>query len=243
MLTDPLLLIITITTILAGILAVSTKNLTIPAAVSGIFLANLLLYCSGIHALLFMAAFFILGVWATHFRLDWKQHQGLAKNTETTRSSGQVFANAGAAGLISLAAHFFPSFKDYAMAAVAATFASATSDTISSEMGNAMGRRHFHILSFKPATPGGNGIISLEGIQWGILASVMIGLLYAALEGWSHWVIIIIIAGFLGNLSDSVLGATLENKKLLSNNLVNFLNTLIAALITWGLMVAFPRSL
>lgn len=240
--TDQFPIIITAITVLAGILTIYTKNLTTPAAVSGVLLANVLLYSAGIASVVFMAAFFILGVLATHYRAGWKQQQGLAKKTDTTRSLGQVFANAGAAGIISLAAVWFPSFRDYSIAMVAATFAAATSDTLSSELGNATGRRYFHILSLKPTTPGDNGIISMEGIGWGILASGVIGLLYIVFEGWSHWATIIVLAGFLGNLSDSVLGATLENKKMLSNNLVNFLSTLIAALISWGLMVVFPRS-
>ena len=42
--------------------------------------------------------------------------------------------------------------------------------------------------------------------------------------------VIIILAGLIGNLADSLLGATLERKGVLSNDAVNFLNTAIAAL-------------
>ena len=37
--------------------------------------------------------------------------------------------------------------------------------------------------------------------------------------------------GTVGNLTDSVLGATLERQQRLSNNAVNFLNTLVGALV------------
>jgi uncharacterized membrane protein len=41
----------------------------------------------------------------------------------------------------------------------------------------------------------------------------------------------IVVAGFAGNLADSILGASLERKGWLKNDQVNFLNTLIAAII------------
>jgi uncharacterized membrane protein len=41
----------------------------------------------------------------------------------------------------------------------------------------------------------------------------------------------IIAAGTAGNLSDSVMGALLERRGVIGNNAVNFLNTLIAALV------------
>jgi uncharacterized membrane protein len=48
--------------------------------------------------------------------------------------------------------------------------------------------------------------------------------------GWGSGFLIIILAGTMGNLSDSILGALLERKQLLTNNGVNSLNTFIAAL-------------
>jgi uncharacterized membrane protein len=45
----------------------------------------------------------------------------------------------------------------------------------------------------------------------------------------AHAVLILIVAGTVGNLTDSLLGALLERRGLLDNDKVNFLNTLIAA--------------
>ena len=58
----------------------------------------------------------------------------------------------------------------------------------------------------------------------------MIAVIYAIGFGWDKTFLILIIAGTIGNLSDSVLGAALERKRYLNNDAVNFLNTLIAAL-------------
>ncbi|WP_449437800.1 DUF92 domain-containing protein [Pedobacter steynii] len=44
----------------------------------------------------------------------------------------------------------------------------------------------------------------------------------------------VIAAGIIGNITDSLLGATLERKSYLNNDMVNFLNTLVASL--FGMM-------
>jgi len=114
---------------------------------------------------------------------------------------------------------------------VAACFAAATADTFSSELGNVYGKRFFHILSFQPAKKGGNGIISREGTLWGIVGSTLIALIYGIFYGVSFDLLIIIIAGTAGNIMDSLLGAAYEDKGYLTNNMVNFLNTVTAVLI------------
>ena len=68
--------------------------------------------------------------------------------------------------------------------------------------------------------------------------SLIIGLVYAAGLGFSANVLMIIIAGMAGNLFDSLLGATLQRKGFgISNDIVNLLNTMFAALITF--IIAF----
>jgi uncharacterized membrane protein len=47
------------------------------------------------------------------------------------------------------------------------------------------------------------------------------------------------MAGFLGNLADSFLGAALQRRGILNNDWVNFLNTLIAAVSMILLSIAF----
>ena len=44
---------------------------------------------------------------------------------------------------------------------------------------------------------------------------------------------VIIIAGTIGNIADSLLGATLEKKQAIKNDAVNFLNTSVAAFLAF----------
>ena len=76
-----------------------------------------------------------------------------------------------------------------------------------------------------------DGVISFEGIAFGIAGSMIISLVYCFLTHWSlQAFLIIIFAGTIGNLADSYLGATVERKEVIGNDLVNFLNTVIAIL-------------
>ncbi|RYZ15379.1 MAG: DUF92 domain-containing protein, partial [Sphingobacteriales bacterium] len=99
-----------------------------------------------------------------------------------------------------------------------------------SELGILYGRKCYNILGFRKDTCGKDGVISLEGSLFGLAGSTLIGLIYCGALGFGPELLLIIVAGTIGNLTDSFLGATLERSGILKNNGVNFLNTLIAAM-------------
>ena len=55
------------------------------------------------------------------------------------------------------------------------------------------------------------------------------GLVYCMGFGWSVRLVCIVIAGFIGNIADSVLGATIERTGSVGNDMVNFINTAVGA--------------
>jgi len=210
--------------LLSGVIAsITLKKLTTAAAITGGILGWVIYAGGGYTGLTLLAAFFILGTAAT----SWGKRNKLTVHAnaghQSRRTTGQVFANAGVAALAGLGAILFPADKTLLQLAMAGSLSSAMADTLSSELGMVYGRKYVNILTGKPDQRGNDGVISLEGTLIGIAGSVVI-----ALISNQHF-LAIVIAGTIGNLADSLLGAFFERKGLITNNTVNFLNTLIAA--------------
>lgn len=219
-----------------GILA---KKLTIMAAFTGAIIALLIFIAAGYTGLMMMTTFFILGSSATSWQRHKKQAFVVKEEEKKGRNASQVLANAGAAAIAGVAIICYPELHGFMLPAMAAAFASATADTLSSELGMVYGKRFFNIISFKPDSRGMDGVISLEGTLAGILGSGVIAGIYALGWGLNSSFFFIIIAGTMGNLTDSLLGALFERKGMIGNDTVNFLNTLTAMFVMLLFTVLF----
>jgi uncharacterized protein (TIGR00297 family) len=110
--------------------------------------------------------------------------------------------------------------------------AEAAADTASSEIGEAVSERARLITTFQFVPSGTDGGITLLGSLAGAIASLAVAGCCAAVRLipasalWS-----VSLAGFVGMLLDSFLGAVLENRKVLNNDTVNLLGTFSAAVI------------
>lgn len=223
-------IIISVLTV-AAIIAVKAKKLTPLAGITGWFAGLLMFAGAGYAGLAMIAAFFVLGTAATSWGMSTKQKLGFAEKDKGRRSAGQVVANAGAAALLGLLVVFYPAKANVFRVMMAASIASAAADTLSSELGTIYGKNFYNILSFKKDARGLDGVISMEGTLIGVAGSVVIAGVYAIFFGLNRHFFLIIVAGTIGNLSDSILGASLERRGYLYNNAVNFLNTTFAAVI------------
>ena len=206
------------------------KKLTLPAAGTGLLLGAVIYYGAGFMGLTLLVVFFLTGTAAT----SWKKEQKLAIKGaaahQSTRHSGQVLANSAVAAVLSALAIVIPAQRPLFLLMIAASLSSATSDTLSSELGMVYGRRFFNILTGRPDKKGLDGVISIEGLLVGIAGSALIAVVYSLFQSqWGRPFVIILISGTFGNLADSALGAVFERRGLLSNDSVNFLNTLLAA--------------
>lgn len=215
--------------ICAGIaFSIRFRKLTIAGALTGGCLAGLLYKGAGIGGIIMLAAFFIAGTAATTFGRNKKEQLGIAEKNKGQRTAWQVLANGGVAGLAGLLSWLNPEQAVLWQLAAAASLASASADTLSSELGSIYGKSFYNILTFKKDTCGLDGVVSLEGTLWGIAGSALIAMLYIAFYGYSPLTLWILLAGFIGNIADSILGASLERKGWLKNDQVNLLNTLVA---------------
>lgn len=207
------------------------KKLTPAAALTGIIIGECIYIGDGYRGLTELALFFLLGTAAT----SWKKNEKLTIKGnaahQPTRNTGQVIANGGVAAILGILACLYPLHKDLYTLMLAASLASATGDTLSSELGMLYGRNHINILTGKPDERGADGVISLEGLLIGLAGSAVIAMTWRTGKSF----IIITLAGLLGNLIDSLLGALFERQGRLGNNTVNFLNTLAAALVAFFL--------
>jgi uncharacterized protein (TIGR00297 family) len=222
---------IVIVVLIAGMIAsVKAGKLTVAASVMGGVIGLLVFMATGFAGLIMMVTFFVLGTLSTSWKLSVKQSLGLAETGKGRRVAAQVIANAGVAGLLALLIIIFPRYINLFIVMIAASFASAIADTLSSELGNVYGRKFYNVITFKKDTRGENGVVSLEGTIIGIIGSAVIAFIYALAYNFDLNFLWIIVAGTIGNLTDSILGATLERKYVLNNNAVNFSNTAIAAI-------------
>ena len=218
-------------------LSVQGKKLTLPAAVTGWAVGLLVFAGAGYTGVAMLAVFFALGTGATSWGMSAKQKLGLAEEDKGRRTSGQVLANGGVAAILGVLIIAFPAKANLFRVMMASAFASATADTLSSEMGNIYGKNFYNVITFRKDTKGLDGVVSLEGTLIGIAGSIIIAAVYAAGDGLDINFLWIAVAGTVGNFSDSILGATLERGGFLHNNQVNFLNTAVAALITFFLFL------
>jgi uncharacterized protein (TIGR00297 family) len=211
------------------VFSVRTGKLTVPGAATGGVLGVLLFLGAGFTGLALLGVFFLLGSAASAWKRADKQRLGLAEANQGRRTAYQALANAGVASTAGLLSWLLPAHAPFFQLMVAGSLAAATADTLSSELGNVYGRRYYHVLTFRPDVRGRDGVISVEGTALGLVGSTLIASVYCLGLGWYQGFGWVVLAGAVGNLADSVLGATLERKGVLSNNAVNTLNTLVGA--------------
>ncbi|WP_423148337.1 DUF92 domain-containing protein [Rubrolithibacter danxiaensis] len=222
-------------------LSVKTQKLTLPAALTGGIVAICIFAGAGFTGIAMLAAFFVFGSVATSWKIKKKEQLFLVEKNEGRRTTSQVLANAGAAGIVGLLSLILTAERQLFELMIAASFASATADTLSSEMGNVYGKNFYNSISFKKDKRGLDGVISTEGTLFGFAGALIIACIFSILRGFNQSFFTITISGLAGNVFDSILGASLQRKGYLNNNSVNFLNTAFAAILSLVLFEILQR--
>lgn len=196
-------------------------------AVAGAFVCFALYACAGPGAFAALACVFVLTWGATRVGYQRKFRLGVAEK-RAGRSASQVLANLIAAAVC--AAAYGWSGRGFLLVGMAAVLAEAAADTVSSEIGQASSNVPHLITTWEEVPAGTDGGVSMQGTFAGIAAAALVGgaCVPVGLLSWKE-AGIAAVAGVAGSVADSYLGALLERRQKLNNDVVNLLATLIAA--------------
>ncbi len=213
--------------ILFAVLGRVARGVTIGGAVAGAALCFALLLGARLGGFTALLALFVLTWAATRIGYGCKQMRGTAE-AQGGRSAAQVFANVGVAAMCAV---LYAVNRDLRfLVALGASLSEAAADTVSSEIGQAVGVVPRLVTTWSKVAPGTDGAITLAGTLAGVLAAMCVSLtcVLAGIYGKAQF-LVSVGAALLGMLADSFLGATLERRGALGNNGVNFLSTAVSA--------------
>jgi len=202
-------------------------GVTTAGAVAGTAAAFCIYLGLGLGGFVTLVAVFVITLLVTRLGYQGKQQLGLAED-RSGRHAGQVLANLASAAVFAVIAI---RYEWLAVASVAA-LAEAAADTTQSEIGQISSRRAWLITGFREVPPGTNGGVTLSGTLAGMVAVLLVVFTARAIDVITPgqlW--ITALAGFLGTIVDSLIGATIERRGWVNNDSVNFVSTAAAGLL------------
>lgn len=142
-----------------------------------------------------------------------------------------MWGSAATAALCALGTVAWPVHAPALRLGFVASLATKLSDTCESEIGKAYGKSTFLITTLKPVPPGTEGAISLEGTAAGVVGSiVLVGYALGCGLVSRSAMLPCLAAAFVATKCESLIGALAQDRfALLTNEVVNFINTLIGA--------------
>jgi len=202
--------------------------------------------------LLLLLFFLIISYIVTKFRFESKHRKGTSEGSRGTRRSSNVFYN----GLVPI----FVALFSYGIGESAAwlyvtAIAAAGSDTVASEIGVLSDRVYMitnparNSFTENPAmriSPGVDGGVSALGTVAALTASLLISLFGWVLIPWMTGIprtlpmlILPVLFGFLGCHIDSLLGATLEARKIINKGQVNLTEISAATVLMYAIIYLY----
>lgn len=218
------LILCAVLSVLALKLSLLTRSGSAASFIVGVFIG----WFGSINWLIVLIAFTILGFIVTRYRIQVKEGRGLQEGRRGERTHRNVLANGLVPAMIALISYAVGHQADFVSGiAFLSSISVAAADTTASELGVLSDRTKL-ITTLEKVPPGTDGGVSAFGTSWAILAAV-----FASVIGWliilpgqavDARILIPVSMGFLGCMVDSVIGATLERRKLVSklgNNIIS----------------------
>jgi uncharacterized protein (TIGR00297 family) len=182
-----------------GVLAYRYKALTLSGSIAAVLMGLILIISPKPIWTVPAIALFVFGTILSKI-------PGGEENHQSQRDVRQVLAN-GAIPTIALMFYMAIGNPAFLFASVAG-FAASLSDTASSEIGTRMRHKTFSILTGKRVSAGLSGGVSIIGLFAGLIFSLFIAsiALYISSHMGLYYFLLIGLAGFAGNLIDSLIG-------------------------------------
>ncbi|MCI4346026.1 MAG: DUF92 domain-containing protein [Thermoplasmata archaeon] len=218
---------------LLALAAVISGALTRSAGVVAAAFGLVIVILGGFPYLALLVLFVVASVLATRYGFEEKQRRHVQEGTAGERGVWNVVAHIVLPTALVLG--FALAAGDVALPPLlpllyTAALAFGAADTFASEFGVLSGKA-WGILSLRPVEPGTNGGVSVLGTLWAFTGAAT-----TAIVGWLLFVVfrapvldagfaitVALLSGFLACQVDSLLGALLENRGVLTKGSTNFL--------------------
>jgi uncharacterized protein (TIGR00297 family) len=228
------ILLICVFALVLGIGAYWAKAADSDAVLSETIVCLLVILFGGLSWFMLLLAFYLMGGGFTRYGYAHKAKLGIAQSHGGVRGYKNVYSNSlvPLAMAVCFGIYRNEMFSEIFVYAFIASVATAAGDTLASEIGETSRSKPRMITTLKETEPGVDGGVTPLGEAASLGGALVIGLL-ALLTGMTgaFGIAVGVIGGFLGTNFDSLLGATLQRRGILSNNGVNLVATGFGALV------------
>ena len=208
-----------------GFITYRRKALDIFGSAVMIIMGIVIIFSAGANWLFLIILFLILSLLATRYSKKYKRSLG---EYEGRRTSKNVISNGVVACFMAAFGGYYLPFVGGFIGAIA----TATADTLASEIGVLHQPRL--ITTFQKVDPGTDGAVSVLGTVVGMVGAAIIGIAAYFLGIVPHpisAIVVSVISGTVGCFMDSILGAVLERRDLITNEHVNLIATIVGAIV------------
>ncbi|HEV8289810.1 MAG TPA: DUF92 domain-containing protein [Candidatus Norongarragalinales archaeon] len=210
-----------IVTLVMAIFAYKKEALSVHGTIGAVAVGAIAYGFGGWQWFLLLGVFFITSMLVSRYKQKKKERATRDFAKGGVRDFWQVMANGAVAMLLAFLYYFYPADPRIFIFYIG-VLATVTADTWATELGVVFGKNPFMITTLKKARPGTSGAVSLIGLGSSVIGAIAIGGVAALLAffhatgvsavdvlGWKIFAIAI-VAGFVGGVADSLLGATVQ---------------------------------
>lgn len=190
-----------------------SKSLTLSGAVGAIFVGIFIYGGFSWKGLVLLGCFFGSSSYVSKYKAKLKSNVIDIIEKGEQRDIVQVAANGGIPAILGLLTILFPDFAEVLLIGFCVSLAAATSDTWASEIGTLSKKDPRMLFTLKKVPKGTSGAVSSLGTSAGLVGALFISIVSILLFSLSpHFLLFITLMGFLGNMFDTILGATIQTK-------------------------------